>query len=77
MTPSLRRYYGPELRSGCLAKWAKEHDVQLLFIEPGKPAQNEYIERFNQTYREEVLAMSCLKMFMMFKLSRISGWGIQ
>ena len=35
--------------------WATEHDVKLAFIQPGKPAQNAYIERFNRTFREEVL----------------------
>lgn len=51
----LRLDNGPELISKKLASWAKAHDVVLDFIEPGKPAQNGYIERFNRTYREEVL----------------------
>jgi len=46
---------GPELRSHCLANWAKEHNVQLLFIEPGKPAQNGLVERFNGVFRDECL----------------------
>lgn len=50
-----RMYYGPELTSVALAGWAEEHGVDLDFIQPGKPTQNSYIERFNRTYREEVL----------------------
>lgn len=46
---------GPEFVAFVLAKWAKEHDVMLDFIQPGKPTQNSYVERFNRTYREEVL----------------------
>jgi len=46
---------GPELISKALEEWAETHKVELAFIEPGKPAQNAYIERFNRTYREDVL----------------------
>ena len=46
---------GPEFISNKLDEWAEKHDVLLDFIQPGKPAQNAYIERFNRTYREEVL----------------------
>ena len=51
----LRVDNGPELISQRLASWAEKSDVLLDFIEPGKPAQNAYIERFNRTYREDVL----------------------
>ena len=46
---------GPEFISQQLACWAEKYEVLLDFIEPGKPAQNAYIERFNRTYREDVL----------------------
>ncbi len=53
----LRSDNGPEFISKPLESWSEKHDVQLDFIEPGKPAQNAYIERFNRTYREDVLDM--------------------
>jgi len=51
----LRCDNGPELVSIALAGWAEDHDVELDFIEPGKPTQNSYVERFNRTYRDEIL----------------------
>lgn len=53
----IRTDNGPELTSHVLETWAADQAVELAFIEPGKPAQNAYIERFNRTYREEVLDM--------------------
>jgi len=51
----IRMDNGPELISHRLQNWAKEHHITLAHIQPGKPAQNAYIERFNRTFREDVL----------------------
>ncbi len=53
----LRLDNGPENISKIMVAWAKKHHVHIHYIQPGKPAQNAYIERFNRTYREEVLDM--------------------
>ncbi len=46
---------GPEYISGMLAKWSADNDVELLFIQPGNPQQNAYIERYNRTVRYDWL----------------------
>lgn len=46
---------GPEFISNALARWANENQITMQFIEPGSPTQNAYIERFNRTFRTEVL----------------------
>ena len=53
----IRTDNGPEFLAKEFVQWAKKHNIVLQRIQPGKPAQNGYIERFNRTYREEVLDM--------------------
>jgi putative transposase len=54
----LRVDNGPENISTVMWLWSQKHSVTIQYIQPGKPAQNAYIERFNRTYREEVLDMN-------------------
>lgn len=46
---------GPEFIAQAMEEWAERRGIQMKFIEKGKPHQNGYVERFNKTYREEVL----------------------
>ncbi len=48
---------GPELTSYGFGKWCPAQGFELRFIQPGKPDQNPFIERFNRTYGEEVLSV--------------------
>jgi len=52
---ALRCDNGPEYISQTLVNWANEQQITLLYIQPGKPTQNAYIERFNRTARHEWL----------------------
>ena len=51
----LRSDNGPEFLGESFTQWAKGAGVAIQYIQPGKPNQNAYIERFNRTFREEVL----------------------
>ncbi len=46
---------GPEYLAQALVDWANDKHITLLYIQPGKPTQNAYVERFNRTVRHEWL----------------------
>ena len=52
---------GPEYISQQLVDWANDQQITLLYIQPGKPTQNAYVERFNRTVRHEWLDMHSFK----------------
>jgi putative transposase len=52
---ALRVDNGPEFTAQELVAWCEARAIALRYIQPGKPDQNAFIERFNRSYREEVL----------------------
>lgn len=52
---SIRVDNGPEFIAEALAEWCARHQVVLNFIPPGKPQKNGYVERFNRSFREDIL----------------------
>ena len=46
---------GSEFTSNVMNAWAYDHKVDHIFIDPGKPMQNGYIESFNGKFRTECL----------------------
>lgn len=51
----LRVDNGPEFPGEIFTDLAKAVGMTIQYIQPGKPNQNAYIERFNRTLREEIL----------------------
>lgn len=57
----LRVDSGPENVAGAMLQWSVDHDVVLHFIDPGKPAQNAWIESFNARVRDEFLNVQAFR----------------
>ena len=51
----IRSDNGPEFTSKDVRKWLSRLGVKTLFIEPGSPWENGYIESFNGKLRDELL----------------------
>lgn len=52
---SIRSDNGPEFISRHFTLWLHNNGIKWEAIEPGHPEQNGFIERFNETYRQEIL----------------------
>lgn len=52
---AIRLDNGPEYIAQSLVDWANDRQITLIYIQPGKPTQNAYVERYNRTVRHEWL----------------------
>jgi putative transposase len=52
---AIRSDNGPEFTSRAVFEWTQAHNVTHIFIDPGKPTQNPFIESFHDKFRNEFL----------------------
>jgi putative transposase len=51
----IRTDNGPEFTSCLFQNWLDKNEIEWVKIQKGKPQQNAIVERFNRTYREDIL----------------------
>ena len=66
----IRSDNGPEFLAKAIQKWLRENKIKTIYIDPGCPWQNGYVESFNSRFRAE-----CLNRELLYTLSEGSRWS--
>ncbi|MBW4708385.1 DDE-type integrase/transposase/recombinase [Roseobacter sp. YSTF-M11] len=64
---------GREYVSGHLQDWAEKAGIRLIYLPPGKPQQNAYVERYNRTARTEWLGRHHCSSMKRYKITLRGG----
>lgn len=51
----IRSDNGPEFIAYAVQDWLKDLDIEILYIKPGSPSEQAYIESFHDKLRDELL----------------------
>ncbi len=70
----IRSDNGPEFTAKAVRAWLERVGANSLYIEPGSPWENGYVESFNGKLRDELLNR---EVFDILRETRISGRGVQ
>ena len=71
----IRSDNGPEFIAAKVQQWLSENQIKTIYIDPGSPWQNGYIESFHSRFRDECLGR---EMFLNLREARvvISDWRL-
>lgn len=69
---NIRSDNGPEFIAQAIRQFLAQTGVQTLYIEPGSPWQNAYVESFNSRFRDEVLSRESFAD--LAEAQQVSGW---